>query len=91
MVLVAGPVYKEESLKNKDQVIKMAHITEPMASPELCPQVAEAMRRVRKAKYPICSMYNVDFRELEDEHKLTHGESLLKSVYLLLSSPLCNA
>lgn len=30
--------------------------------------------------YPICSMGNVDFRELVDEHILTYGEAMLDFV-----------
>lgn len=60
----AGPVTKEVSVRKIDQFMELVGVTEPALSSELCPQVLEVIRKVRKAMYSIRSFHNVDFREL---------------------------
>lgn len=63
----------------------MVDVTGPVASTELAPQVVKAMRKDRESMYAERLLHDVDFRDLVDEHELTHVESLLDCVDLLLS------
>lgn len=75
-------------MEREDQVTEVADMMELVASPELKAQVDGATGKVREAMYHLCSFQNVDFRKLVDKHTITHEESLLESVNLLLSDPL---
>lgn len=65
--------------------MEMIYGTKPAASPELCPHVIEAMRKVRRVMYPIYSLHNVDFPELVAEQDLTQVDSLSYHVDFILS------
>lgn len=56
-----------------DQVMKVTELTELATSPKLGSQVVQAMMNVLQARYPVRSFYNINFRELVDEHELRHG------------------
>lgn len=73
--------------KTEDQIVAVIDVTEQETLPELGSQVVEAMREVREAMYIICSFHNADFQELVDKHELTHAESSLVSIDLLLIDP----
>lgn len=55
------PVIKEIKSKERDQFMKIIHLTEPAASAERGFQVIEVIRKVQGAKTPTCLFYNVDF------------------------------
>lgn len=84
MMIAIEPGAKGAKLKEEILVIKAADVTKPAASPELGPQVVLAIKKVREAMYPICSLRDVALRRLIEEHKITHGEFLLGSVYFVL-------
>lgn len=84
---VGRPATEELELKEEDQVIEVIEMREPAALPELDPQVARAMRRVREAMYSVSSFHNVDFREFVDEHGLMHWLFSLDSGEVSLSDP----
>lgn len=71
---VAGLIAKEVEVNKEEQVMVLIDMVGPAASPKPCPQVAEAIMKVREAIYPIRSFQNVNFRELENEHESTHGD-----------------
>lgn len=48
-----GPATKEVEVKNEDQVIDLADVTGPTASPKLGQQLAEVVRKVREAMNPV--------------------------------------
>lgn len=73
----AGMVSEELKVRQEDQVTVVFDTMEPAASPASGPLVVGAMRKGLEAMYPMCSFHNFDFRELVDEHKLTHGELFL--------------
>lgn len=52
MLVLAEPVTKEVEIKEEDQVVEVVDVTKPAASPELGPQVVEAMKKVREELYP---------------------------------------
>lgn len=78
------PVSEVAVVKEESQVMEVVEVREPAASPELGLHIVASMRKVREAMYPTSSLRNADFRELVVDHKLTQGESLLKSVDLVL-------
>lgn len=45
--------------------------------------MVEAVIRVGKAIYPICSFHDLDFQDLVDEHELKNGDLLLNSIGLM--------
>lgn len=87
MMGAAKPIIEEVKVKEEEQVMEVVDLTEPAASSELVLQMVQALIKVRKAKYYICSFYNIDFRELVNEHELTHEEFLFDSVDLVLRDP----
>lgn len=72
-------------VKEEDQVLQEFDVMETAASSKLGLQVVEALREERDALYRIYSFHGVDFREIADEHEITHGESLLGFADLVLS------
>lgn len=87
MIDAAGPVTKKVKLEEKDQVMETIGVTEPETSPELSPQVVQAMKKLLEAIYPVLSCQNVDLREFLDEHKLTCEEPLSDSVDMFAQRP----
>lgn len=67
---------KEIEVKEANQAMEMADVTEPAALPELAPQVVEAMRKVQKSMYFVYFFNNFDLGELVDERDLANGNSL---------------
>lgn len=61
-------------LKEIDKLSDMVDVTELAALSEHGLQVVEEMGKVLEAVYPARSLHNIDFRELVDVHKLTHGQ-----------------
>lgn len=74
MMGCARLVTERVDMKEKGHRVEPIDMTEPAASLGLCPQGAEAMRMVLGAMYPIRSLHSVDFRELVNEHRLTHRD-----------------
>lgn len=68
----------------------LVEVTEKVALSELGPQLVKVTRRVCEAMHRVCSFYNDGFWKLVNKQRLTHGESLLDSVYILLSGPTYN-
>lgn len=85
MVDAAVLLTRNVEVREYYQVIGLVEETEPVSSPELGTKVVEAIRKVRKAMYFICSFENVGFVGSLDEHEATHGQYLLDSVDLVLS------
>lgn len=76
MISVAKPSSKMVEVKEKAQAMEDVDVTEPVPSSELGLTAVESMRKVREATYFIRLFQNGGFRELVDEHKIRHGESL---------------
>lgn len=72
---------------DEDQGIRLIERTDLTASSELDSRMAEAMTDVHETTYSVCSLLNVDFPRLVDEHEITLGKFLLNSVYLVISDP----
>lgn len=72
MIGAAKEVTEEVEVRQADQVVKEPDMAEPVASHELDPQVIGAIRKVRKAAYPVYSFHNVRFRELVNEQAFMH-------------------
>lgn len=62
-------------------------VTEQAVKPELGAREVDLMRKEQEAMYLSCSLLNVKFLERLDKRELTHRESLLDFVELLLSHP----
>lgn len=48
--------------------MNVGNVSKAVVSTKLDPQVVEAMRKVRKAMYPISLLHIAESRELVDEH-----------------------
>lgn len=70
--------------RRKDRVMNVVDVIEPRELSRPCPQIGEAMTKVREVVYPVRLFHNVDIREIVDEHKVTHEKALLDSVNLWL-------
>lgn len=90
MTDVAGSVAEDVEVKEGDQVMEGADVTDPAALSEIILQVVKVTRNVREAIYAICSLHNVDLLELVDEKELTNGSYLSDSFDLLLNDQVCN-
>lgn len=73
MMGAAGLGTKEVRVKEENEVMDVAGLTELAALSKLCPQVLGTIRKVREAMYPVSSSHGGSFRELMDNHDLTPG------------------
>lgn len=78
---------EHSKVKTEDEVAELVDVTETAEMTEVGPRVQEGMRTVPVVIFPACSVHNVDFCEVVDEHELTHRESSVASVDLVLSDP----
>lgn len=53
--------------------MEVTSVKEPVASPELEPQVVETLTKVQKAIYPTFLFQNIGCQGLFDKHELWHG------------------
>lgn len=60
---------------------------EPAASPSLIEDGKRAMKRLAKAMASVCSIHDVDFRNLVEEHELSAGEDFAGKVGFVLADP----
>lgn len=65
-------------------------VTNPAASFEMGLHVVQVMRKMWKAKFPVCSRNNASSQELLDKPKLTNGDNFLVLVGSLLIDPTRN-
>lgn len=91
MLRAVGLNCKGVELKEENEVMDVLDVTEPAAASELDSEVIEAIRKVRKAMYPICWFQIVDYRNLVDENSMTHEGSLSDHMYSVVSNPRCSA
>lgn len=85
------PDSKDLEVKDGDQAVSLVNVFEPEASPELGRQAPETTKKGRNSMYSICSLVNVHFQELLEEHELTYGEPFLEALNFVFSDPLYNA
>lgn len=85
-----GQVAKKVELNDRGRMTEVIDMINPAASSKLSPPLVEVMRKVQETMYRISSFYNVYFRELVDDSKLTREECLLNSADLMLGDPTYN-
>lgn len=59
-------------------------LVDPSASSDLEPHVKQAFQKVQEAMFPGGTMHNCDFRDLVEEHGLSHEKCLAKLERLVL-------
>lgn len=64
MVDTVGSVTEEVEVREENQMMKAVDVTELAPSPELGPQVVEAIRKVWEAMSHVRSFHNADFESL---------------------------
>lgn len=82
MLGAEGPSTKEAEVEKEHRLREVADLAEQVTSSELHPRIAEAMRKMQEAMYPVCSLHNIDFGEHVKEYELTHEVFLLESMNL---------
>lgn len=70
----------------KNVVMEVVEAREPMALSELGPQMVEVVKKEREEMHRVCLFHSAGFRELMDEHEVTHWESSLVSLDLVLNA-----
>lgn len=77
----AGQICREMKVEEEDQEKDFIGVTEPAISPEIGPREDE---EVEGSKVPYNLVPQWSFREFDEEHNLTHGESSFDSMDSLL-------
>lgn len=84
---VAGILTEGIKVKETEHLLQVEDVTEPGASPVLCPKMLEAKMEMQETMLPVFPYHSVDFQEIGNKQESTQVDLLLHFVVLVISDP----